>query len=432
MKTSKYLDTLLYLWWIAFFISMACCFRAVSSISIALILATGLLKNKIETGSWLNMNLKNSFFLASCLFYLLQATGLLFTSSLTEASRHLQLKSAMVLVPLTLCCGNYLDVHVRQKLMRWYIYILAAVMLFCLLVALHKYFFLHAQNDVFFYHELVRPFNQHAVQLSIFLFAGLVYLLERARKAIYLHNRTIHFLLVVYFTCCILLLSSKLVIAFSGICFAYYIMLALRTKLDKRFIIFTSLFAGLALILLVLLTQNKISTRFKEIYSGDMSLASRQRFDPAIYFNGLQFRLLEGRFVKEILTERHAWLTGVSDEAQPLLDKKYVDAHMYIGDGLTPDRGYLGYNTHNQFLESVLRSGIPGLLVFILICCTLVSLAARKKNRELTIITILLIAYCFNESVFETQYGITLFTFFPLFLYYGTTGRNKTTLSPGS
>ena len=36
------------------------------------------------------------------------------------------------------------------------------------------------------------------------------------------------------------------------------------------------------------------------------------------------------------------------------------------------------------------------------------------------LVVILLLAYCFNESVFETQYGLTLFTFFPLFLYFGT------------
>ncbi len=151
-----------------------------------------------------------------------------------------------------------------------------------------------------------------------------------------------------------------------------------------------------------------------------MNLIQQQNFDPGIYFNGLQFRLLEGRFVKEILTEQRAWLTGVSGDAQILLDKKYISADMYIGDGITADRGYLGYNTHNQFLESLLQSGIIGLLAFILVCYTMLRLAIGRKNRELTIISILLIAYCFNESVFETQYGISLFTFFPLFLYFGT------------
>lgn len=182
--------------------------------------------------------------------------------------------------------------------------------------------------------------------------------------------------------------------------------------------------------MLIVFTQNKISKRFSELSSGDMNLIQQKSFNPGIYFNGIQLRLLEARFVNEILTEQQAWLTGVSDEAQILLNEKYINNNMYIGDGITADRGYLGYNTHNQFLESMLQSGIAGLLTFILICYTMVQLAIQRKNRQLAIITVLLIAYCFNESVFETQYGITLFTFFPLFFNFGThniaTGNKKT------
>jgi len=420
MKRLKHLDLLLYFWWIVFFISVICCFRAISSITIGLVLATGLLKNKINTGSWLNRRLKNGFTAACCLFYLIQVLLLLYSDNLTESAKYLQTKSAMIFVPLALCCSSYLSGPVRQKLMKYYIWTLAAVLFYCLLLALYRYFFTGAQNDVFFYHELVSPFKQHAVQISILLFAGLVYLLEQARKAVYFYNRLFHFLLIFYFTGCMLLLSSKLVISFSAGCLVYYFFLFLKTKKNTRFITLTSLFACLLLIILVLSTQNKISKRFNEIVSGDMSLVQQQDFNPGIYFNGLQFRLLQWRFVKEILTEHHAWLTGVSDDAQTLLDKKYISTHMYTGDGTTAHRGYLGYNTHDGFLESLLQSGIPGLVSFILICYAMMHLAIRRQNRELTIMVILLIAYCFNEAVLETQYGGTLFTLFPLFLYYGT------------
>ncbi len=423
MNTSKKTDELLYLWFILFFVSTICCFRAISSIAIGLILITGLLKNKIDSGFWFNINLKNSFLITCCLFFVLQAAGLLFTTSFRESTAHLQMKTAIVLVPLTLCCNNYIDSKVREKLMSWYIWILTVVLLYCQLVALHKYFFLAAQTDVFFYHQLVSPFKQHAVQVSIFLFAGFVYLLEKARAGIFFHNKLLHFFLLTYFICGIMLLSSKLVIIFSIGVLIYYGINVLKAKPGSRFIMLVSLLSGLILILLILFTKNKISKRFNEIRSGNISLIQQQKFDPGIYFNGLQFRLLEIRFVKEILNEQHAWLTGVSDKAQPLLDKKYISAHMYIGDGNSSDKGYLGYNTHNQFLESLLRSGLPGLLIFILICSAIIRLALRKKNMETMIIGFLLIAYCLNESVFETQYGITLFTFFPLFYYFGTENK---------
>ncbi len=169
----------------------------------------------------------------------------------------------------------------------------------------------------------------------------------------------------------------------------------------NRFPIFVSLSAGLVLLLFIFSTTNRVSKRFAEILHGNVQLVEQKDFNPAIYFNGLQFRLLQWRFVKEILNEHHAWLTGVSGDAQKLLDQKYVSTHMYTGDVKTRSRGYLSYNTHNQFLQSLLQLGIPGLLVFVLICWTIITLALKRKSRELSLVVILLLAYCFNESVFE-------------------------------
>lgn len=420
MRLSKKLDQLLFVWWIGFFVSMVCSFRAISSIAIALIILTGLFKNKIDRGSWLGSRLKNRFLITCCLFYITGVTALLYTANFHNSLADLQTQTAIFFVPLAICSSNYISKDIRQKLMGYYIWTLAAVLLYCLLTALYKYCFMHALNDIFFYYELMNPFKQHAIFVSVYVFAGLVYLLDLAKKGLNFYNKRIHFLLIFYFTCCILLLSSKLVISFSICCFVYYFLLVVKTNLKNRFAIFILLLTGLAMIFLVMLTQNKISKRFNEILSGNLDLVRQPHFTPAIYFNGLQFRLLQWRFVTEILTEQHAWVTGVSGEAQTLLDKKYTSTNMYTGGINTATRGYLGYNTHDQFLQSLLQSGIPGLLVFMLICYEMIYLVISRQNSELTIIVFLLIAYCFNEAVFETQYGIILFTFFPLFLYYGT------------
>lgn len=420
MKNSNRLDLLLYLWHILFLISLICCFRAVTSISIALIIVTGSFKQKNDTGKWISYRLKNGFLITCVLLFLFQAIEYLVLKSQYTAAKELQLKTAIPLVPLAVCCSSYLNSGIRQKLMRWYVWILTAVLFFCLLYASYKVYFLKAPGTVFLYHDFVSPFKQHAVQVSIYAFIGLLFLLENARKGVYLYKRYFHLLLILFITFCIILLSSKLLIAFSAACLVYYAIAAFGEKRNLRPVIFISLIIGLAAIAIVLFTQNKVSSRFTEIVSGDNKLIEQNKFDPAIYFNGLQFRMLQWRFVKEILTEQDAWFTGVAGNAQTFLDKKYITTNMYIGDGTTTDHGYLGYNTHNQFLQTLLQSGIPGLAVFVLICSALVCMAIRRKNRELRIVVLLLIMYCLNESVFETQYGITLFTFFPLFLYYGT------------
>jgi len=419
MNRSKQLALLLQLLYIFFFASMVCCFRAISSISIGLILLTGVFKNKADTGSWKIVHSNNRFLLTCCLFYLVQLAVLLYMANFNDSARRLQMQTAVFIVPLAICWTDYINVSVWWQLMKYYVWVLFSFLLFCLLFACYRYFVLHAQGDVFFYHELVIPFSQHAVQVSIMVLFGLVYLLQLLKKERFFYNRQVHLLLIFYFACCLLLLSSKLVITFLVVIVAYYFFRLLKLKQQANAGVFASLLVALAVIGLALSTQNRISRRFNEILSGNINLVQQADFSPAVYFNGLQFRLLQWRFVHEILTEQHAWAAGVSDNAQKFLNEKYISTHMYTGGANTATRGYLGYNTHNQFLQSLLQSGIPGLVSFILICWAMIGLAVRRRNNELTIMVVLLIAYCFNEAVFETQYGIMLFTFLPLILYYG-------------
>ncbi len=161
-----------------------------------------------------------------------------------------------------------------------------------------------------------------------------------------------------------------------------------------------------------------MSRRFNEIKEGDISFIKQKKFSPGDYFNGLQFRLLQWRFVPEILTEEKAWVFGVSPgDAQQKLDEKYISENMYIGETYRNDRGFLGYNTHNQLLESLLQSGIAGGLTFLFICLSLMKMAWKKKQRLFSFLAILLLLYSLSESVFETQYSLLIFTFFPLFFY---------------
>lgn len=418
MNNSKYLDNLLYLLYIAFFISLAFAFRAVTSISVGCILVTGIIKNKIDSGSLFNAQIKNNFLIACCIYYFLQATLLAISANHAALERHIALKSAIALVPLAVCCGNYFNEMFYQKLMKCFVWSLVAVMFVCVSIAFYKYFFLHTGSQVFFYHDLVMPFKHHAIHVSILLFIGLVFLLESAKKGIFLfHKKWLHLFILFYFIGCILLLSSKLVIVCTIVCTLYYLLLGFK-KVKFRFAGFITLFAALAMICIVLFTNNKISKRFNEIIHTKLSLIEQKTFDPGIYFDGLQFRLLQLRFVKEILNEKNAWLAGVSDDAQPLLDEKYIATRMYLGNGTASDRGYLDYNTHNEFLESLLQSGVLGLIAFTLICITMIQLLARRWSRELFFITMILLAYSLNESLLQRQYSITFFTFFPLFVYF--------------
>jgi O-antigen ligase len=175
------------------------------------------------------------------------------------------------------------------------------------------------------------------------------------------------------------------------------------------------------------MTKNPVSNRFRDFTNGHINMVMQDRFLSSTYFNGLQFRLLQWRLVPEILNENHCWWTGLgAGDAQLVLNKKYIALNMFQGDRRWQGHGYLDYNAHNQLLQSLLESGIPGAMIFVFICAALIRLALQATKRLLTVIIILLLIYLFVESLFNEQYGIVIFTFWPLFIarYYKPIYKN--------
>ena len=62
------------------------------------------------------------------------------------------------------------------------------------------------------------------------------------------------------------------------------------------------------------------------------------------------------------------------------------------------------------------QTGIPGAIAFLLIIVALIRVGWQQRKTGYLFIFLLLLIYSFMESVFETQFGIALFTFFPVFL----------------
>jgi O-antigen ligase len=416
------INNLLYFFYLAFMVSVVGGFRAISSIAIGLILLTGFIKNKLHTGSWFNAGVRNRHLLFCSLFFLLQLIYLPFATDLHEGWKHVQVKSALLFIPLCFYCCSFINKSRFGSLMNMYVFTVAIVLTWCLGVAFIRYFFHHTPVTVFFYYQLVRDLDHHAVQFSILVFAALIYLLQSVRRGNYLLNRSVHFFLTAYFIGGVFLLSSKLVIVFLLAYLAVYGFNLLQQKFSTRRAVAIVVMAVALCSSSLLFTQNPVSGRFNDVIHGDVRVITQRSFTPNDYFNGIQFRLLQWRFVKEILQEHKAWLFGVSPaKAQQLLDQKYISTNMYTGTGRSGDatHGYLSYNTHNQFLESLLQTGFIGLLCFIGICAEIIGMAIRQKSKLLTALVTILLAYTFSDAVLETQYGLVLFLFLPLFFFYG-------------
>lgn len=360
------------------------------------------------------------FIVACSLLYLLKIAALLYTNNQAEGLKHLQRTSALVILPLAIyVCKSFINKAVFRKLIVSFALILAVACLYCLIIAILKYISL-SNPSVFFYHQLVKPISQHAIQFSILLFIASIYLLKQlSEEDEHRPTKYVFWLLMVLFTLFLVLLSSKLIIVVFFFYLAGFFVTSIA-KNQRRIYVIAALCIPLILIATLLTMSNPVTKRFSEIFTGNTELVRREKFDPGVYFNGLQFRLLQWRLVHEILTEEQAWIKGLSPgDAQSALDQKYIELNMYTGSKDSEDTGFLGYHTHNQFLQALIQNGIIGLAAFLFVCYSLINLAQKSRNKEFRILIVLLLLYCFADAILETQYGLVIFCFFPVFCFAG-------------
>jgi O-antigen ligase len=95
---------------------------------------------------------------------------------------------------------------------------------------------------------------------------------------------------------------------------------------------------------------------------------------------------------------------------------------MYIGNPADGPhrkiRGYIGYNFHNQYIETLVRSGIIGLLALLVILGLLIGLVLKNPTMEAFFTVFTLILFFIPEAPLTMQHGVFLFCFFPLLLRY--------------
>lgn len=403
---------------IALLLSLLFSFRAITSISIALIICAGIWSNRLHSEPLFSHRLKSAFITGSALLFAINILSLCWTADEKAGFSHLQISSGLLFTPLAVCCSNYIQETSRRRLLLIYTILLVIASLLCLGVATFHYFET-GDYSRFFYHQLVSPLKHHAIYFSILVFISIITLGDDIAGKRQLFGKTTAAALAVFLSGMLILLSSKLVLV---ICFLFLIIHSfhfVKKKNGSRILlsiipIILAIFAGV-----IFLTRNPVSDRFRDITNGDLTIISQEQFEAKDYFNGLQFRLLQWKFTAQILNAENSWLGGIgTGDAQAALDKKYREAHMFTGDPMTGSTGFIGYNSHNQFLQTLLQTGLAGLAVLIYLCFTMIRMAMRKESKGFRFLILLLIAWLFTESVFETQYGVAIFMLFPVLFYF--------------
>lgn len=364
--------------------------------------------NKREKFLW------NIFGTATTIYFFIVLSGLLHTVDFSLEFKNIESKLSLILLPIIFGILPYKDPRLKRWLLSSLLVFVIIVSGICLISAIIH---LVKTNSVerFFYHELLLPFNHHAIFFSVGVYISLLYVwMEKGIFSISSKGNFLRWMVIAYLFIVILLLSSKLIILFT---LASIFFITIKNLQWKRILILIGL--AIVIFMAVFSFKNPISARFYEITNSQLEILKAKEIGPEVYLNGLEFRLLQWRNTFDILERNDAWLTGMSfSQSKTSLWDQYDRLRLYSGEVSGEIGGYYLYDLHNQYLQTTLQFGLIGLVGLLFLIGSLIFISIRAKDPIMIGVALLFFFFCFTESLLERQYGLILFIFIPLLLYH--------------
>ena len=256
------------------------------------------------------------------------------------------------------------------------------------------------EPEVFVYHDLTRPFNMGAIFFSLFVIVAMLFIDEISWIFEY---KWVGIISVGLLTVMLFLLASKMLLVTGVLLFLIKQRQFIKDNLPSRGLVIPVIF------IIILILAIPFGKRINEISDHRLDIVMEDSYTYDSPVNGLNLRLVQARLGFEMLDEHRSWLSGVGmDNCQQELNAKYIEKGLYTGYQGTDDTGYLNYNFHNQYIETLVRSGIVGLvslLMLVLIMFRVSGDYTYSSNYEIW----LLLIFFLTESVLERQMGIMYF-----------------------
>ena len=337
------------------------------------------------------------FFFWLCATWLWDTTGGFTVKSVEGYSTFLFLPFVLIAMP---------RLPARVVLLTCYIFIatIVVICLICLFKSWQLYIEMH-DSRVFYYHYLAGRMGLNAIYLSNYCTASICWLLfyqfiykgERHFKI----NNWLLFLLCAFLTGMILLLSSKMgIVVFVLMMLAFGVYIGYVKKVLLRTII---ILVALGLVLTFFSDRlYYLKWRFAELTLKEYGGAQDDQ-------NGLAVRVTIWRSALELIRERPLLGYGLNGAEEELV-KKHIAKGLMVA---VPER----YNSHNQYLETTLRSGLIGLAILLVLIGIPLYSALREKKTLLLLLLLHFMTVSLVETTMEYQQELTFYWFFILLFY---------------
>ena len=386
--------------------------KKVTVFLIALIILNWFLEfNFLEKFRRVQKNKDRRYTLLFALLYVLFVIGLFYSENLYGKSGawfKLEVKASLLVFPLLFATIDYqwADKAYVQKLFNFFIIGSVVSCLFCIGNALISYMGDH-HFEAFYYKEL-SMFHHPSYMAMYISFAVVIILYNMMNKwtSSGLNWKIGWLVLLVFYNIFIITLASKAGIISLGLVYGIAISYAFSRKTYKLSGIFGLLLLSLlSLYMFFPYSYNRMTVARAAVEQENLDKNSTE---------GSALRMMIWKSSYEVLQNHFILGLGTGDVEDALVDK-------YQEKGITMAVEQK-LNAHNQYLQTWLAIGLPGLIALIL----MLSLPAWQAFRRYNLVYFLFLSIiAFNfifESMLEAQSGVVFYAFFNVFLF---TARDK-------
>ena len=335
------------------------------------------------------------------LYYLVYLIGLLYTNNLEEGKQELILKSTIFIFPLIFAS---IQTRLDESQFEWVIWSFCIAVVLASLITFREGFTVIIDKDsgIPVLEKLVilhRPYLGMYIVFVIFYFSTQLYNYQYKNQEKYLLPAIMYLLIFLF------LLKSKIALIallFTAL-FVFSLIMLRRRKSIILLIFYTALFL---LVFQYYYFLEHTVHELTHIYLIDDTIPQTE---PA---SDNQARKNIWNCSHTILKDNQAfWFgMGTGDVEDQLLT-------CYASNGMKYELMHQ-FNAHNEFLQELLRHGIFGLIIFLLLICFTFWIGVQRAN-YFYISFILIFCVCsMTESMLSRQAGVVFFTFFNTFLLF--------------
>lgn len=378
--------------------------------SIVLLLTGFLLLNRYrETFKTLKQQI---IFWPSLIFFILNAVSYFYSYDKAQSLFDTQSKLSFLVMPILIGAGPSINKKQLERIFSFYVLGVCIMAIFCIMRASIIYM-QTGHTEQFFYHKLVVGCDVNAVYFSLYVFLALIALLFYDWHS-HLRNswayNIIYFILIVFF---ILLSSKTLLVLFVVIIIPFSIVYNIRLKRNGL-----NIYIGYALQILlvcsVIFTNNPIRSRFEDLTkNNDPDLIQHGKVEPNQKFNNFTLRLLIWRTGIDNINENKLYWIGCGNGSVKHFQKDMM-LKLYGPDvNKNQDNELWEFNLHNAYLQTLMMTGISGLLMLLLIVFMPFLHMHIVPNHLVFLLFFAVNAiFMMQESTIQTQAGIVFLSFF--------------------